>query len=106
MKAGRILYDSPVGLFLLMNTNMRSSCQLSLILYAASLHMVLAQEPLRRISGSVYDVESRQMLPGAYIRVVGTNMGTTSNADGAYRLLLPAGNYQIAASYPVICRTP
>jgi len=61
--------------------------------------MVLAQEPLRKISGSVYDAESHQMLPGAYIRVVGTNMGTTSNTDGAYRLLLPAGNYQIAVSY-------
>lgn len=63
------------------------------------MHVVLAQEPLRKISGIVHDADSRQTLPGAYIRVVGINKGTTSNADGAYQLFLPSGTYQIVANY-------
>jgi hypothetical protein len=82
-----------------MKVRLKSLFQLSLVSFVVSMHAVLAQEPPRKISGLVRDAESHQTLPGAYIRVVGINTGTTSNADGAYRLLLPAGTYQIVVSY-------
>jgi cytochrome c-type biogenesis protein CcmE len=78
---------------------MKSLFQLSLLLFAVSMHVVLGQDSPRKIIGIVQDAESHQALPGAYIRVVGVNKGTISNADGAYRLLLPSGTYQIVVSY-------
>lgn len=78
---------------------MKSSFRWLLVFLVVLTHGVLAQDSLRRISGMVQDAESHQLLPGAYVRVLGTNKGTTSNADGAYRLLLPPGGYQIAVNY-------
>jgi hypothetical protein len=78
---------------------MKSAFPFCMILLAASLHVARAQESLGTISGIVREAESDQLLPGAYIRVVGTNKGTISNADGAYRLILPTGFYRIAVSY-------
>jgi hypothetical protein len=77
----------------------KSSLQLNVLLALVSLQLAFSQEPLKKISGSVRDAETHQTLPGAYVRVLGGNMGTTSNADGAYRLLLPTGSYKIVASY-------
>jgi hypothetical protein len=72
---------------------------LSFLSITTSLQVVFAQDPLFGVRGTVYDAESHQLLSGAYVRVAGTTKGTTANADGAYRLLLPTGNYQIAVSY-------
>jgi hypothetical protein len=77
----------------------KSNLQWCLLSALVSLQLVFPQEPLKRISGSVHDAETHQTLPGAYVRVFGSNKGTTSNADGAYRLLLPTGHHQIVVSY-------
>ncbi|MBU2445759.1 MAG: DUF5686 and carboxypeptidase regulatory-like domain-containing protein [Bacteroidetes bacterium] len=50
-------------------------------------------------SGHVYDSETGCPLPGTNIRVSGTNKGTSTNKDGAFRLLLDPGNYLIIISY-------
>lgn len=39
------------------------------------------------------------MLPGATIRIVGTTLGTTTNTDGRYRLLLAPGTYRLLVSF-------
>ena len=54
---------------------------------------------LRTLSGSVIDAESRQTLPGAHIRILGSNKGTMANADGAFRLVLPEEDQRVVVSY-------
>ncbi len=52
-----------------------------------------AQEQVVVVTGIVRDIESHTPLPAVNIRVVGTSRGTTTNSDGAYRLLLQTGTY-------------
>jgi outer membrane receptor protein involved in Fe transport len=52
-----------------------------------------------KIAGVVEDSKSGEPIPGASIRVTGTEMGTQTDADGEYFLLnLPAGSYTIEVS--------
>lgn len=50
------------------------------------------------VSGRVTD-ETGQALPGVTVLVKGTQNGTTTSADGAYRLSVPAANATLVASY-------
>ena len=50
------------------------------------------------ISGRVTD-ETGQALPGVTIVVKGTSNGTTTSAEGTYRLSIPSGNATLIASY-------
>ena len=51
------------------------------------------------INGTVYDSNSRP-LEGANVVLVGTELGDTANADGAYAMLnVPAGTYELKASF-------
>ena len=52
-----------------------------------------------QLTGEVRAANDRQPLPGATIRVMRTTLGTTTNADGAYRILLPRGQYEIEISF-------
>jgi hypothetical protein len=54
--------------------------------------------PKYLLIGSVYDAETNQGLPGATIRVVGTTLGTTTNSDGQYRLLMLPGTYKLLSA--------
>jgi len=51
------------------------------------------------IRGVVTDKASGEPLPAANIVVVGTMMGTTTDADGAFILEVPAGEYTLRVSY-------
>ena len=51
------------------------------------------------VSGSVYDAESGELLPGASIVVSGTNIGTTTDFDGNFFLDNIPINNQIVVSY-------
>ena len=51
------------------------------------------------VSGSVYDAESGELLPGASIVVSGTNIGTTTDFDGNFFLNNIPINNQIVVSY-------
>jgi hypothetical protein len=53
-----------------------------------------------KIRGTVVDAKTKDPLIGANIVVQGTNMGASTDVDGAYLLLnVPVGTYQIKASY-------
>ena len=58
---------------------------------------VTAQEV--NVSGTVYDSESGELLPGASIVVSGTNIGTTTDFDGNFSLNNIPVNNQIVVSY-------
>lgn len=52
------------------------------------------------IRGSVVDAISKEALPGANIRVIGTSIGAASDADGNFVIRnVPAGSYKLNASY-------
>lgn len=57
----------------------------SLMMYGPS---VFAQETT--VSGTVYDSEKNEVLPGVNIMVKGTTIGTTSDTDGNYQLDVPS----------------
>ncbi|NWF49738.1 MAG: carboxypeptidase-like regulatory domain-containing protein [Ignavibacteriaceae bacterium] len=51
------------------------------------------------VSGSIIDFETKEHLGFANIRVLNSNLGTSSNKLGDYELKLSAGNYILVASY-------
>lgn len=51
------------------------------------------------LSGTVTDAENKTALPGVNLVVKGTNLGTTTDANGRYQLALSAGNYLLTFSY-------
>jgi len=52
-----------------------------------------------RVNGTVVSQEDGQPVIGASVLVVGTNVGTVTNADGKFSLTLPAGKNQIRVTY-------
>ncbi len=72
---------------------MRRLLSLLLLFQAA-----VAQQRIGILSGVVCDSVSRERLVSANIRILGTSTGTSTNAEGAYRLLLSVGDYRITAS--------
>jgi TonB-linked SusC/RagA family outer membrane protein len=57
----------------------------------------IAQE--RDISGKITDASTGENLPGVNILVKGTNLGTTSDADGAFRLAIPNGDATLVFTF-------
>ena len=51
------------------------------------------------LAGIVRDKETNQPLPGTSIRILETSKGTITNAEGAYRISLIPGTYEITFSY-------
>lgn len=51
------------------------------------------------ITGTVFDAESREPLPGATIRVLGSGRAMLANDQGQYRLRLDPGEYQFKFSH-------
>jgi TonB-linked SusC/RagA family outer membrane protein len=51
------------------------------------------------IKGTVTDASNSQTLPGATVKVTGTNIGTTTGADGNYSLSVPAGAKTLTISF-------
>lgn len=71
----------------------RSLCIIGLLLYGL---LAAAQ---REISGQLTDNENRQPIRGASINVKSTNVGTTSDENGAFRLTVPAGADALVISF-------
>jgi len=59
---------------------------------------VLAQST-GTVAGTVSDASNGDVLTGANISVIGQTRGVTSNIDGSFTLTLPAGTYQLRATY-------
>ena len=52
-----------------------------------------------KISGTIKDAKSGEVLPGVNIVIVGTNLGAASNTDGFFVILnVPPGDYTLKAS--------
>lgn len=51
------------------------------------------------VSGIVTDATNGEVLTGANVAVVGQTRGSTANLEGAYSLTLPAGTYQLRATF-------
>ena len=60
-------------------------------------HSALAQS--LALSGRVSAGSAREALPGVNVSVEGTTIGTTTDADGRYRLNLPSGSATVVFSY-------
>ncbi len=58
-----------------------------------------AQSDFFWVTGIVRDAQSQQVLPNANIRLIGTTRGATTNNEGRYQLLLPAGEHKLMFSY-------
>ncbi|WP_128546987.1 SusC/RagA family TonB-linked outer membrane protein [Larkinella soli] len=58
----------------------------------------LMAQPSATVSGRVTD-ENAQTLPGVNVTVKGTQTGTTTSAEGVYRLNVPAGRTVLVISY-------
>ena len=69
-------------------------------LFASPIHVLAAQDaaPLGRVTGRVVDATSGAGLPDVMLRVVGTNVGTTSGVNGRFALSnVAAGTISIEA---------
>ncbi len=54
---------------------------------------------LGSISGTIYEKQSGEPLPGVQIYDVSSSRGTVTDLDGKYHLNLPAGNYTLTVSF-------
>ncbi|MBD2700794.1 TonB-dependent receptor [Spirosoma sp. BT702] len=68
---------------------------LSVALWGLTLTAVLAQG----VRGRVTDATSKGAIPGATIIAVGTNLGSTADANGDYSIKLNPGNYTLRVSF-------
>ena len=51
------------------------------------------------LNGVVFDKQTGETLPGAYVLVAGTQKGTSSNDTGYFKLSLEPGSYNIVATF-------
>ena len=72
-----------------------------LIFFSASLmsQVEFPQQNRNALTGFVRDSETKQPLPGASIRLLGSSQGTTTNLEGAYKIMLAPGNHRISFRY-------
>ncbi|MEL6560317.1 MAG: carboxypeptidase regulatory-like domain-containing protein [Bacteroidota bacterium] len=75
-----------------------------LILFFSSLffvhhHNLKAQQLTQQVRGVVKESLSGEVLPGALIRVAGSNEGAVSDQKGEYSISLPLGYHRIEISY-------
>lgn len=71
---------------------------LTLLLLAAMVAPGVAQ-PAASVQGHVYDAETGDPLPGVHVFLSNSTLGTTTDAEGAYRIDgVPPGRYEMAVS--------
>ena len=52
-----------------------------------------------KISGKIIDADTKEVLPGANVQIVGTSMGASTNLDGEFFILnIPPGDYSVRIS--------
>src|SRR5690606_4845814 len=66
---------------------------------ARALHFQYHEQVDFEITGKVTDVADGFALPGVNVLVKGTSIGTTTDADGTYRLNAPDGNVTLVFSF-------
>ncbi|RYC70804.1 SusC/RagA family TonB-linked outer membrane protein [Spirosoma sordidisoli] len=78
---------------------MQSKLQCLVLMGLLSLVSVAVQSQSITLTGKVVTGDSRVALPGVNVSVEGTNTGTSTDANGTYRLNLPSGNSTVVFSY-------
>src|SRR5882762_165949 len=74
-------------------------CSLSMFVFSADLKgQPNADEPSKDVSGKVVD-DNNKPLPGANILIKGTSIGTTTDADGNYRIAIEDENSILVCSF-------
>ena len=75
--------------------------RLTMILAALFLWLgtALAQTAVTAVTGTVVSQEDGQPIIGATVRVVGSQAGTVTDADGRFSLSLPSGHNKLQVSY-------
>jgi len=58
-----------------------------------------AEEAVGTVTGKVIDAQSGEGLPGANIRITGTNAGTVTDLNGDFSLRAPEGEIELEISY-------
>jgi len=95
-----IIYFRPVIKELNFNLNFcfmrRTNLLLTLVVSLLFAGSTIAQGVVK---GIVYDASTHETLVGATVVVEGTTAGITSNLDGSFTLIAPAGNQKIKISY-------
>ena len=66
---------------------------------AALLALPIAAAAQGTVSGTVTDAETGLSIPGATVFVAASNIGTTTDVDGAYELVLPPGQRTLTVSF-------
>jgi Domain of unknown function (DUF4139)/N-terminal domain of unknown function (DUF4140) len=56
-------------------------------------------QSIRQVSGRILDVQTGEPLPGATIQVSGTSIGTSSDMNGNYSIVIPLNAQSIQANY-------
>ncbi len=74
---------------------MRKALLLSLISFCIGIGQLIAQD--RTLSGTIKD-ETGQPLPGVNVLLKGTNRGTNSDGEGAFKLAVPASGTLVFSS--------
>lgn len=71
-----------------------------LVLIAFTLPLAAHASSAGKISGVVRDARTKETIPGVNVRVDGTTLGASTNADGHYVILnVPPGLHTVVASY-------
>ncbi|MEF8939504.1 MAG: SusC/RagA family TonB-linked outer membrane protein [Salinivenus sp.] len=84
-------------------TSLRTVLSAMLALFLVGTGAVQAQD--QTVTGTVTDAQSGEALPGVNVTVPQTNVGTTTDRDGAYRLSVPATADSLAFSFVGYQRT-
>lgn len=69
------------------------------ILFFSFLSFKSFSQTTYRIVGKVIDSETKQPLQGASVYAQNTTIGTATNAEGVFKLELPNGGYELAATF-------
>ncbi len=91
-----ILSFTTIGRYTVFHTD-KQNYMLILIVTFVLIQAMCGQ--VQTLSGVVQDRETKQPLPSATLRIIGTSKGTVTNSQGQFKLSLPAGRFDIAVSY-------
>ncbi len=74
--------------------------QLAVFILGILMSFSIMAQKTGAVSGTVIDANTQEELIGATISIEGTDLGTTTEFDGSYRLEdIPVGSYNLVASY-------
>jgi hypothetical protein len=79
-----------------------NNCSVSVIIFfflSLISQIAFAQQNVYTLSGLVRDSETKQPLPSASVRLLESSIGTATNVEGMFKILIAQGRHQIAISY-------